>query len=75
MTSRKDMSVYIRTEIDLTKINNTKDYSLNAEEICKGDLQPFVEDGHGTIIEVSDWWPDGNANRGFNSEISSIWFA
>ena len=65
MTSRKDMSVYIKTEIDLTKINNTKDYSLNAEEICKGDLQPFVEDGHGTIIEVSDWWPDGNANRGF----------
>ena len=31
MTSRKDMSVYIKTEIDLTKINNTKDYSLNAE--------------------------------------------
>lgn len=49
MTSRKDMSVYIKTEIDLTKINNTKDYSLNAEEICKGDLQPFVEDGHALI--------------------------
>lgn len=65
MTSRKDMSVYIKTDIDLNQINYTKDYSLDAEEIQKGDLQPFSEDGHGTIIEISDWWPEGNANRGF----------
>ena len=59
------MSVYIKTSIDLTQINNTKNYSLDAEEIRKEDSQPFTEGGHGTIIEVSDWWPEGNANRGF----------
>ena len=65
MTSRSDMSVYIKTVIDLTKINETKDYSLDAEEIPKGELEPFSEKSHGTIIEITDWWPEGNANRGF----------
>ena len=65
MTSRTDMSSYIKTVINLEKINETKNYSLDAEEVQKGDDQPFSENGHGTIIEVSDWWPEGNANRGF----------
>lgn len=65
MTSRADMDTYIKTVIDLEEINSSKDYSLDALEIPKGDDAPFKKDGHGTIIEVTDWWPDGNANRGF----------
>lgn len=65
MTSRSDMSSYIRTVINLEKINSNKDYSLDALEIPKGDDQTFTQNSHGTIIEVSDWWPEGNANRGF----------
>ncbi len=65
MTSRKDMSVYVKTIIDLEKINRTKDYSLEASELEKEDGAPFKGGGHGTIIEVTDWWPEGNANRGF----------
>lgn len=65
MTSRSDMSSYIRTVINLEKINSSKDYSLDALEIPKGDDQPFSQSSHGTIIEVSEWWPEGNANRGF----------
>ncbi len=65
MTSRSDMNTYIKTEIDLSKINSTKDYSLDAMEIPKGESEPFTERTHGTIIEVMDWWPEGNANRGF----------
>ena len=65
MTCRADMNTYIKTEIDLSKINNTKDYSLDVEEISKGGSEPFSENSHGTIIEVKDWWPEGNANRGF----------
>lgn len=65
MTSRADMSTYIKTEINLSKINSTKDYSLDAVEIPKGENEPFAEKSHGTIIEVTDWWPEGNANRGF----------
>ena len=61
MTSRSDMSVYIKTVIDLTKINKDKNYSLPVEEIRKsGD--PFEAGAHGTIIEIDDWWPDGNQN-------------
>lgn len=65
MTSRADMQTYVKTEINLSKINSTKDYSLDAVEIPKGEAEPFVEKSHGTIIEVTDWWPEGNANRGF----------
>lgn len=66
MTSREDMSNYVRTVIDLEKINNTKDYSLDAEEIEKASDDLYFKPGsHGTIIEVRDWWSQGNANSGF----------
>lgn len=65
MTARADMDSYITTTIDLEKINSLKDYSLEADECPKGDIAPFAHGSHGTIIEVSDWWPEGNANRGF----------
>ena len=65
MTSRTDSSTYIKTVINLERINATKDYSLEAEEHPKGMGEPFADGSHGTIIEVSDWWPEGNANRGF----------
>lgn len=65
MTSRADMSSYIKTVINLSEINNTKNYSLDALEIEKKETEPFSYGGHGTIIEIKDWWPEGNANRGF----------
>lgn len=65
MTTRSDMDCYIKTVINLEKINQTKDYSLDATEIRKTDSEPFSIGAHGTIIEVSGWWPEGNANRGF----------
>ena len=65
MTARADSATYISTVINLEKINASKDYSINAEELSKGNDAPFVPGAHGTIIEVSGWWPAGNANRGF----------
>lgn len=65
MTARADSATYIKTVINLEKINASKDYSLNAEELPKGNDAPFSPGAHGTIIEVSSWWPAGNANRGF----------
>ena len=64
MTARKETDKYIRTVIDLNKINVSKSYSLEAEEVAKGD-SVFPADSHGTIIEVSNWWPVGDANNGF----------
>ena len=65
MTARKDSATYVKTVINLEKINQHKDYELEAMELPKGEDAPFKDDGHGTIIEVIDWWPEGNANKGF----------
>ncbi|WP_294112624.1 ATP-binding protein [uncultured Fibrobacter sp.] len=59
-TSRSDMSVWVKTEINLEEINKKKDYSLDVEEIPKKEL---AIGNHGTIIEIRDWWPEGNQNR------------
>lgn len=65
MTCRSDMSSYLKTVINLEEINKTKNYSLDAFEIIKSDSEAFSPGSHGTIVEISDWWPEGNANSGF----------
>lgn len=63
-TARKEDAFCTDTTIDLEKINNTKDYRLPAVESSKPDN--FT---NGTIIEVSNWWPEGNPNRGFLNKL------
>jgi len=65
MTARAESPTYVKTVINLEEINKYKDYQLDAIEIEKGENEPFKENGHGTLIEVKDWWPEGNANKGF----------
>lgn len=56
---REDADKAIEVTIDLNKINETKNYQVEAFRVDKGAT------AHGTIIEISNWWPKGNANRGF----------
>ena len=65
LTARADSDTYLKTVINLERINQNKSYELDASELPKGEDAPFKDHGHGTIIEVSDWWPEGNANKGF----------
>ncbi|MGI6217839.1 MAG: ATP-binding protein [Coriobacteriales bacterium] len=65
MTTQKEDPRYIKTTIDLNAINQTKDYQLDVEEVPKSDASLFREGESGTVVEVDDWWPDGNANHGF----------
>lgn len=65
MTARADQKKFIKTVIDLEKINLTKNYQLAVDEIEKGPATPFAENRQGTIVEVTDWWPKGNDNNGF----------
>jgi len=58
-STRSDLSYGIEVTIDLNDINNKKDYKVIGNKVEKGSIQ------HGTIIEISDWWPNGNDNRGF----------
>lgn len=60
LTCRPGDTKHIRTVIDLEKINNTKSYTLEAEEV---PVSPNFTQG--TIIEISHWWPEGNPNNGF----------
>lgn len=63
-TARKDNAFCTETTIDLEKINKSKDYRLPATEVDKPEGL-----ASGTIIEVRNWWPDGNPNRGFVSKL------
>ena len=56
---REDEEKAIEVTIDLNKINESKNYKVEAYRVPKGNM------AHGTVIEVSNWWPNGNANRGF----------
>ncbi|MCC2878297.1 ATP-binding protein [Lachnoclostridium pacaense] len=69
ITARKESNTYIKTIINLTHINSTKNYQIPAQEIPKGDNEPFNIGANGTIIEISGWWLDGNANKGFINEL------
>lgn len=60
ITAREENDYYIEVPIDLESINKNKSYQV---EIKKAQKNP--EFTHGTITEVSNWWPEGNPNRGF----------
>lgn len=60
LTVRKDEQQAIEVVIDLEKINQSKDYHLPVSSVNKPR-----EISHGTVIEVCQWWPEGNANSQF----------
>ena len=66
MTARANSSKFIKTTINLKKINEEKDYNIDVEECDKGIGSPFEGiQSHGTVILVEDWWPEGTPNSGF----------
>lgn len=65
LTSQKKSPSYLKTVINLSELAKTRNYSLPVEVIEKGINTPFDADGSGTIVEIRDWWPEGNANSGF----------
>ena len=70
-TARKGAAKYIRTVINLEQINRSKSYSLPVEEVDKDDRDAYFQkpESCGTIIEVSDWWAQGNANYRFVDDL------
>lgn len=70
-TARKGAAKYIRTVINLEQINRSKSYSLPVEEVEKDDRDAYFQkpESCGTIIEVSDWWAQGNANYRFVDDL------
>lgn len=64
-SARENSDKALEVTIDLNKINSSKDYNVVAYYVEKGKLS------HGTIIEISNWWPNGNDNRGFVKNLVS----
>lgn len=60
LTARKNEDTAIDVIIDLDDINQTKNYELPVFTIKKPQ-----ELMNGTVIEISEWWPEGNANSQF----------
>ncbi len=56
---RNESDKALEVTIDLNEINANKNYNVPAHFVDK------VEETHGTVIEVSNWWPVGNDNRDF----------
>lgn len=62
---REESSKALEVTIDLNKINANKDYKVTAYYVDKW------KDMRGTVIEISNWWPNGNDNRGFIKNLVS----
>jgi RNA polymerase subunit RPABC4/transcription elongation factor Spt4 len=59
-TTQRGDAKALEVLIDLTKMQKLRSYKVPAAYV---DRQ--ADFSHGTIVEVRDWWPEGNANHGF----------
>ena len=60
ITARKEDQLALKIVIDLIEIQENRSFQVIPEEIDKPE--GFK---NGTLIEVSEWWPEGNSNYGF----------
>lgn len=66
-TARMSDEFALRVELDLPKVVRSKKFEVPVQRVEKPE--GFE---HGTIIEVSHWWPDGDPNAGFITQLASI---
>src|SRR4030095_3737409 len=59
-TARIEDDFAFRVVIDLPKVVRSRKFEAPVDAIAK----PANFD-HGTIVDVSDWWPTGDPNAGF----------
>lgn len=60
ITARNSDDFALRVVIDLVDIQESRSYEVYPEIIKKPS-----DFNHGTMIEISGWWPEGNSNSGF----------
>jgi len=66
-TARRSDDFALRVVIDLPTVVRSHTFAVPIEIIPKP-----VNFDHGTIVDVSEWWPVGNANAGFIVQLASI---
>jgi hypothetical protein len=65
VSARKDDEFALEVKIDLPAMQKRGHYRTPVTDIDKPEGME-----HGTMIEVSDWWPQGNANAGFAVDLA-----
>jgi hypothetical protein len=66
-TARKSDRFALQTTLDLPRLVHDRSFRLEITEIEK----PSDFD-HGTIVEVSGWWPEGTQNSGFVMQLARL---
>ncbi|MFK0003397.1 ATP-binding protein [Paenarthrobacter sp. NPDC090522] len=66
-TARREDNFALKVVIDLPTLVKNRKFEVPVQEIDK----PRGFD-HGTIVEVSSWWPEGHPNAGFVAQLASI---
>jgi len=66
-TARHQDDHALKVVIDLPQVVKNRKFEVPVESIPK----PVTLD-HGTIVEVTNWWPDGDPNAGFITQLARI---
>jgi hypothetical protein len=66
-TGRVDAAEMVEITIDLEEIVRSRSYDVPALTLAK-DPPNF----HGTLVQVSDWWPRGSQNHGFAAKLVKL---
>jgi hypothetical protein len=66
-TARRQDDFALRVVLDLPAVVKSRKFEVPVDVIDKP-----VNFGHGTIVDVTDWWPEGDANAGFVSQLAHI---
>jgi hypothetical protein len=66
-TARRQDDFALRVVLDLPTIVRSRRFEVPVDNIQK----PANFD-HGTIVDVTDWWPEGDANAGFVTQLAHI---
>ncbi|WP_165070184.1 ATP-binding protein [Marisediminicola senii] len=66
-TVRSSDANALRVTMDLPNVVRSRKFDVPVEEVAK-----HADFDHGTIVEVSDWWPEGDPNSGFIAQLAHI---
>lgn len=66
-TARKQDDYGLRVVLDLPTIVRSRRFEVPVDVIAK---PPNLD--HGTVVDVTDWWPEGDANFAFVTQLAHI---
>ncbi|MFD5511381.1 ATP-binding protein [Streptomyces sp. NPDC127051] len=67
VSAREGDSHAVQVTLDLPELMQSQTFTARAEHIEK---PPGLR--HGTVVEIRNWWPDGDANSGFIRELAKM---